>query len=152
MTVFAGVALLRYPATSRLTFILAWVLAGVFVVAGRALVQLVATLLHQRGVGVERVLVVGGNNLGRIIMQSLAARAHLGYQVVGFVDDDRAGDFGRFRHLGGLDDVERLADERADRPGDRGAARRRRTRRSCGSSTTAARDRSASSWCRTCTR
>jgi exopolysaccharide biosynthesis polyprenyl glycosylphosphotransferase len=26
------------------------------------------------------------------------------------VDDDRAGDFGRFRHLGGLDDVERLAE------------------------------------------
>jgi exopolysaccharide biosynthesis polyprenyl glycosylphosphotransferase len=111
MTVFAAVALLRYPATSRLTFILAWLLAATFVVAGRALVQLVATLLHRRGVGVERVLVVGGNNLGRIIMQSLAARAHLGYQVIGFVDDDRAGDFGRFRHLGGLDDVERLAEE-----------------------------------------
>jgi exopolysaccharide biosynthesis polyprenyl glycosylphosphotransferase len=111
MSVFAGVALLRYPATSRLTFILAWLLAFTFVIAGRALVQLVFTLLHQRGIGVERVLVVGGNNLGRIIMQSLAARGHLGYQVIGFVDDDRAGDFGRFRHLGGLDDVERLAEE-----------------------------------------
>lgn len=111
MSLFAGVSLLRYPATSRLTFILAWILSATFVAAGRALVQLVATLLHQRGIGVERVLVVGGNNLGRIIMQSLAARAHLGYQVVGFVDDDRAGDFGRFRHLGGLDDVERLAAE-----------------------------------------
>jgi exopolysaccharide biosynthesis polyprenyl glycosylphosphotransferase len=31
--------------------------------------------------------------------------------VIGFVDDDRLGDFGRFRHLGGLDDVERLAGE-----------------------------------------
>src|SRR4029453_1736695 len=28
MAVFAGVALLRYPATSRLTFILAWLLAA----------------------------------------------------------------------------------------------------------------------------
>jgi len=115
MAVFAGVSLLRYPATSRLTFILTWLIGLTFVVSGRALVQMVATLLHRRGIGVERVLVVGGNNLGRIIMQSLAARAHLGYQVVGFVDDDRAGDFGRFRHLGGLDDVERLADtERVD--------------------------------------
>jgi exopolysaccharide biosynthesis polyprenyl glycosylphosphotransferase len=110
MTLFALVALLRYPATSRLTFIITWFTATVFVIAGRALVQLVATALHKRGIGVERVLVVGGNNLGRIIMQSLASRAHLGYQVVGFVDDDRAGDFGRFRHLGGLDDVERLAE------------------------------------------
>lgn len=110
MTLFAGVALLRYPATSRLTFILAWFTATIFVIAGRALVQMVATALHRRGVGVERVLVVGGNNLGRIIMQSLASRAHLGYHVVGFVDDDRAADFGRFRHLGGLDDVEQLAE------------------------------------------
>jgi exopolysaccharide biosynthesis polyprenyl glycosylphosphotransferase len=110
MALFAGVSLTRYPATSRLTFILAWLLGFLLIVAGRALVQLVATLLHRRGIGVERVLVVGGNNLGRIIMQSLAARAHLGYQVVGFVDDDRASDFGRFRHLGGLDDVERIAD------------------------------------------
>jgi exopolysaccharide biosynthesis polyprenyl glycosylphosphotransferase len=115
MALFAGVSLLRYPATSRLTFILAWLLGFFCVVAGRAIVQLVATLLHRRGIGVERVLVVGGNNLGRIIMQSLATRAHLGYQVVGFVDDDRASDFGRFRHLGGLDDVEQIAtDERID--------------------------------------
>jgi exopolysaccharide biosynthesis polyprenyl glycosylphosphotransferase len=115
MALFAGVSLLRYPATSRLTFILAWLLGFVCVIAGRALVQLVATLLHRRGIGVERVLVVGGNNLGRIIMQSIAARAHLGYQVVGFVDDDRASDFGRFRHLGGLDGVEQIANsERID--------------------------------------
>src|SRR3712207_5731057 len=39
MILFAGVALLRYPATSRLTFILVWVLSSVFVVAGRAIVQ-----------------------------------------------------------------------------------------------------------------
>jgi exopolysaccharide biosynthesis polyprenyl glycosylphosphotransferase len=115
MSLYAGVALLRYPATSRLTFILAWLLAFGFVVVGRAFVQLVTSELHRRGVGVERLLVVGGNNLGRIIMQNLAARAHLGYQVVGFVDDDRLGDFGRFRHLGGLDEVERLAvDEQID--------------------------------------
>jgi exopolysaccharide biosynthesis polyprenyl glycosylphosphotransferase len=115
MSLFAAVALLRYPATSRLTFILAWLLSAAFVIVGRAVVQVVASTLHKRGVGVERVLVVGGNNLGRIIMQSLSARDHLGYQVVGFVDDDRLGDFGRFRHLGGLEDVERLAvEERVD--------------------------------------
>ena len=111
MILFAGVALLRYPATSRLTFILVWVLTSVAVVVGRALVQVVLETLHKRGVAVERVLVVGGNTLGRMIMQSLQARGHLGYQVVGFVDDNRAGDFGRFRYLGGLDDVERLASD-----------------------------------------
>jgi exopolysaccharide biosynthesis polyprenyl glycosylphosphotransferase len=115
MLLFAGVALLRYPASSRLTFILVWLFAVVLVVAGRAAVQLVLALLHRRGLGIERVLVVGGNNLGRMIMQSLAARAHLGYRVIGFLDDDRFRDHGRFRYLGGLDDVERVAeDERID--------------------------------------
>ena len=115
MILFSGVALLRYPASSRLTFILVWLFSSVLVVLGRALVQSLLTLLYCRGIGVERVLVVGGNNLGRIIMQSLAARAHLGYEVAGFVDDDRWGDFGRFRHLGGIDDVEHVADrERID--------------------------------------
>jgi len=110
MALFAGASLLRYPASSRLTFILAWLFCSVLVVAGRACVQLILGALYRRGIGVERVLVVGGNNLGRMIMQSLAARGHLGYRVVGFLDDDRAEDFGRFRHLGGLDDVERVAD------------------------------------------
>src|SRR4051794_9482222 len=99
MTLYAGVALLRYPATSRLTFILAWLLSFGFAIVGRAVIQLITGELHRRGLGVERVLVVGGNNLGRIIMQNIAARGHLGYHVIGFVDDDRLGDFGRFRHL-----------------------------------------------------
>nr|MBA3450790.1 sugar transferase [Chloroflexia bacterium] len=109
MIVFTGVALSRYPASSRLTFILAWMFSSMLVVLGRALVQSLLALLYRRGIGIERVLVIGGNNLGRMIMQSLAARRHLGYEVAGFVDDDRLGDFGPFRHLGGIDDVERVA-------------------------------------------
>lgn len=115
MILVAGVALWRYPASSRLTFILAWVYSSLFVTAGRAAVQLGLAALHRRGVGLERVLVIGGNNLGRMIMQSLAARDHLGYRVVGFLDDDRLDDFGPFRHLGGLGDAERVVQaERID--------------------------------------
>ena len=111
MMLFTGVALLRYPASSRLTFVLVWFFSVVLIVAGRAWVQVALGYLHRRGLGVQRVLVVGGQNLGRMIMQSLTARAHLGYEVVGFLDDDRLGDLGRFRHLGGFDDVARVADE-----------------------------------------
>ncbi len=109
MIVFTGVALSRYPASSRLTFILAWMYSSILVVLGRALVQWLLAFLYRRGIGIDRVLVVGGNNFGRMIMQSLAARGHLGYEVAGFVDDDRLGDFGPFHHLGGIADVERVA-------------------------------------------
>ncbi len=110
MILFTTVALTRYPASSRLTFVLAWFFVVVLVVWGRASAQLAMALVYRRDVGVDRVLLVGGNNLGRMIMQSLAAKAHLGYRVVGFLDDDRTADHGRFRYLGMLDEVGRVAE------------------------------------------
>jgi exopolysaccharide biosynthesis polyprenyl glycosylphosphotransferase len=65
-------------------------------------------VLHQRGVGVERTLVVGDNTVGRMIMQALAARPHLGYEVAGFLATDGDTDFGRFRRLGTPDELERV--------------------------------------------
>ena len=56
--------------------------------------------------GVDRVLIVGAGEIGRAVMRNLVARPELGYQVVGFVDDDLSkGDLGRFRALGALDSV-----------------------------------------------
>jgi FlaA1/EpsC-like NDP-sugar epimerase len=49
---------------------------------------------------VERVIVVGNNRQARMMMQMLAQQAHLGYRVLGFVDDGVRNDFGRFRALG----------------------------------------------------
>jgi exopolysaccharide biosynthesis polyprenyl glycosylphosphotransferase len=64
--------------------------------------------LHQRGIGVARTLVVGDNNVGRMIMQALAGRPHLGYEIAGFLSTDGATDFGRFRRLGTPDELERV--------------------------------------------
>jgi exopolysaccharide biosynthesis polyprenyl glycosylphosphotransferase len=67
----------------------------------------VQAMLRRRGVGVERVLVVGAGELGRAVMRNVVARPELGYHVVGFVDDDQTkGDIGRFKALGDLDNVE----------------------------------------------
>jgi exopolysaccharide biosynthesis polyprenyl glycosylphosphotransferase len=64
--------------------------------------------LHLRGVGVARTLVVGDSTVGRMIMQALAARPHLGYDVAGFLATETGTDFGRFRRLGTPDEVERV--------------------------------------------
>jgi exopolysaccharide biosynthesis polyprenyl glycosylphosphotransferase len=65
-----------------------------------------AAQLRKRGIGLDRVLIVGAGEIGRAVMRNLVARPELGYQVVGFVDDDLSkGDLGRFKALGGLDSV-----------------------------------------------
>jgi exopolysaccharide biosynthesis polyprenyl glycosylphosphotransferase len=113
MTLFAASTFVRYPAESRLTLIFAWALMTLLVVVARGGYLAVLSLLHNRGIGVARTLVVGDNTVGRMIMQALAARAHLGYAVAGFLSTDGQSDFGRFRRLGTPDELERvIRDER----------------------------------------
>jgi exopolysaccharide biosynthesis polyprenyl glycosylphosphotransferase len=108
MVLFAGSTFVRYPAESRLTLIFAWALMTFLVVLGRANWVWILGVLHQRGIGVARTLVVGDNTVGRMIMQALAGRPHLGYAVAGFLSTDGDGDFGRFRRLGTPDELERV--------------------------------------------
>lgn len=98
-------------AFSRLLFLYDGVLIVVLLVAVRAIRRQVEARLRQRGLGVERVLIVGAGEVGRAVMRTMVARPDLGYSVVGFVDDDPVRgrtDIGRFRALGGLDGVEAL--------------------------------------------
>ncbi len=75
----------------------------------RGIRRFVEAQLRKRGVGVARVLVVGAGETGRAVMRSIVARPDLGYQIVGFVDDDPGkGILGRFKALGGLDQLETL--------------------------------------------
>jgi exopolysaccharide biosynthesis polyprenyl glycosylphosphotransferase len=112
MAVFAGSTFVRYPAESRLTLIFAWVLITLLCVLGRAAYLWILGQLHGRGIGVARTLVVGDNTLGRMIMQAIAARPHLGYEVCGFLSDEGQSDFGRFRRLGPAAELERVIRER----------------------------------------
>jgi exopolysaccharide biosynthesis polyprenyl glycosylphosphotransferase len=108
MLSFAGSTFVRYPAESRLTLIFAWVLMTILVVIGRSICLWGLGALHQRGIGVARTLVVGDNTVGRMIMQALTGRPHLGYEVAGFLSTDGESDFGRFRRLGTPDELERV--------------------------------------------
>jgi len=108
MTLFAASTFVRYPAESRLTLIFAWALITVLVLFGRAIYLSLVGRLHQRGIGVARTLVVGDSTVGRMIMQALTDRPHLGYEVAGFLSSETSADFGRFHHLGTPDEIERL--------------------------------------------
>lgn len=65
---------------------LAWASSIVLISLGRALHGRLQRLLQRRGIGLERVLIVGTGEVGRMILQKFQQSADLGYQVVGFVD------------------------------------------------------------------
>jgi exopolysaccharide biosynthesis polyprenyl glycosylphosphotransferase len=88
---------------SRLIYAYHAVTIVVLLGLSRAIIRLVMGHLRKRGIGVDRVLIVGAGETGRAVMRAIMARPDLGYQVVGFVDDapDKANsDLGRIRALG----------------------------------------------------
>jgi exopolysaccharide biosynthesis polyprenyl glycosylphosphotransferase len=96
---------------SRLIFIYALVLITVLLGLSRLAKHAILERLRRRGTGVDRVLIVGAGEVGRTVMRNLVARPELGYQVVGYVDDDPqkgSSVLGRFRGLGGLDRLPEL--------------------------------------------
>jgi exopolysaccharide biosynthesis polyprenyl glycosylphosphotransferase len=102
----AGTFILQPLVYSRLLLLEVGVITIVLLSGARLVRRGLAATLRRRGVGVDRVLIVGAGEIGRAVMRNLVARPELGYQVVGFIDDDLSrGDLGRFRALGGLDNI-----------------------------------------------
>ncbi len=74
---------LDYP---RGMIVYAWVVTIVLVVAGRWVHRLVVRSLRRRGVGCDRVLIVGSGEVARAIIQKIQWSPYLGYELVGVVN------------------------------------------------------------------
>src|SRR6266545_541865 len=92
-----------------LIYALAWGAIILLLCAARSLLVSLRRWRWVRGLGRERVLVVGGTGLGRQVMESMVAQPFLGYALVGYLED---GDpppgerpDGHFRHLGPLESL-----------------------------------------------
>ncbi|MDQ4075346.1 MAG: sugar transferase [Chloroflexota bacterium] len=92
---------------SRLIFVYAAALIVLFLAVARLLLRWWIRYMQQEGVGVTRVLIVGGGEMGRTLMRHIVAQPNMGYEVIGFVDDDpaRQYDIGRFKALGYTDQI-----------------------------------------------
>lgn len=127
-TIVILAAMLQQYQYSRGVMIYLWVALILFLIVGRWLFRLGMTHLYRRGIGSRRLLVVGATDVGKMIMQGVAGRRDLGYELVGFVHTRLDGlngkgmepsatpaDFGRFRNLGYAPDVPALLErERID--------------------------------------
>ena len=94
--------------------------AGLIVIVLLSLVRLVQNgiegRLRGRGIGVARAIIVGAGEVGRTVMRTIVARPELGYQVVGFVDDNPdkgSTDIGRFKAMGPVSNLPRLIEDEA---------------------------------------
>jgi len=99
---------------SRLIFFYAVLLIGGFLSLSRLIERQIRDRLRRRGVGVDRVLIVGAGVVGRAMMRSILARPELGYRAVGFVDDDpgkQENDIGPFKALGSTADLPAILQE-----------------------------------------
>lgn len=91
---------------SRLIFVYATALIILLLITARVLRRLALASLRRQGAGMDRVLIVGAGEEGLRVLRHLVARPELGYQVVGFVDDDLergSADIGRIKALGRID-------------------------------------------------
>src|SRR5262249_13349131 len=73
---------------SRLMLFYAAVIVLVLLALVRAARRIAQAYLRTKGIGVQRVLVVGGGDVAKSVMRTMIARQELGYQPVGYVDDD----------------------------------------------------------------
>ncbi len=94
--------------SSRLMLVYVAVLTLALLLLSRILHRLLLGYLRSRGIGVQRVLIVGWGESGGAILRAMVARKELGYEPVGFVDDnpliDQV-DLGRIKGLGTLDNL-----------------------------------------------
>ncbi len=104
---------------SRLIFLYAAVLIIGLLALNRLVIKLALGHLRQFDVGVERLLLVGAGDVGRMVMRNVVARPELGLRLIGFLDDNphkNRTDIGRFKALGSIDNFGRVLDRtRVDR-------------------------------------
>jgi exopolysaccharide biosynthesis polyprenyl glycosylphosphotransferase len=99
---------------SRLVFVYAGIVIVIVFCIARIVRRVAIARLRQSGRGVDRVLIIGAGEVGRTVMRNILAQPELGYQVVGFLDDDPAkgsADIGPIKALGPVENLPRVAAE-----------------------------------------
>jgi exopolysaccharide biosynthesis polyprenyl glycosylphosphotransferase len=94
---------------SRLMMVYVAVITIILLAGVRVIQRIVRMQQRARGIGTERVLIVGGNDVGQSVLRAMIARKELGYQPVGYLHEDAergSTDLGRVKGIGGLENFE----------------------------------------------
>ncbi len=97
---------------SRLIYLYAGILIVLLLTLERVTIRIILGFLRQRGIGVDRALIVGCGDTGRAILRSVVAQPGLGYRIEGFIDDDSTKtSLGPFSYYGNTDALARILQE-----------------------------------------
>jgi exopolysaccharide biosynthesis polyprenyl glycosylphosphotransferase len=105
--VLAPTFFLRDFEYSRLTFVLACILSFAFILFGRACLRAIRKLANAEGLGVKRVAIVGGGEMGRAIRDRIERNPTIGYRLVGQVIERNERVDG-LRELGTIEDIREI--------------------------------------------
>lgn len=103
--------ILQPQITSRLMLVYVAALTTLLLATARAIRHVVLSYLRAKGIGVQRVALVGMGDVGQAVLRTLVSRQELGYKVIGYLDDDpQRGeqDLGRVVGLGSLENLENV--------------------------------------------
>ncbi len=101
---------------SRLIFIYTGIFVVILLTLSRRIKTILLRQMRRRGIGTERVLIVGAGEVGLAVMRAVRANPEYGFNIIGFLDDHPVKgetDIGRFRALGGIDNLPELLREQA---------------------------------------
>jgi len=99
---------------SRLMMIYVAAFTVLLLSTSRVIQRTVRANLRSKGIGIQRVLIVGAGEAGQAVLRTMIARRELGYFPVGYLDDDPdrgSVDLGRLLGLGGLDNLDEVIRE-----------------------------------------
>ncbi|TAN34036.1 sugar transferase [Patescibacteria group bacterium] len=89
-TGFAGITIYVFftlqKFDSRFLVLAGWILAALYVSAGRIIMRGLKLLFYNLGLGLRRTVIVGSQIMAEQIIGALGGRQYLGYKVVGFFD------------------------------------------------------------------
>jgi exopolysaccharide biosynthesis polyprenyl glycosylphosphotransferase len=105
LTVAVVSLLLRDFTYHRMFLAYAWAMNIGLLTAGRLLHAQVQWTAQARGIGDDRVLLIGAGEVGRMILQKILQTPKLGFQVVGVIDNSGARSVFGVPVLGGIADI-----------------------------------------------
>jgi exopolysaccharide biosynthesis polyprenyl glycosylphosphotransferase len=107
--VVAPTFFLRDFAYSRLTFVIACAFSFGFIVFGRACLRGLRKLANAEGLGIKRVAIVGGGEMGQAIKERIERNPTVGYRLIGQIIERNERVEG-LRELGNIDSIREVVE------------------------------------------